>query len=403
MKNFFHEKGTLTVSIGEGYLSAYEVSVLKPGDIVTTAKLAAEGFSVFFNGEFLMTAEVVIIDTFFGLRVTSLVPPKVGAQVPGNSDEAIEMLPFMVRLGQIPISLRELKGVGPGTIIHLDSVFSEEEDGELQVAGIPVAKGKVGVTYENMSLRITKIDGEKNALSGLEVRSSGNLIEKDYDTQYTKDYNFKRPDKFSRNAIERMMAIHDLFVRNLRLKYGVFEDYEIIGDQLTFGEFLAERKEQEYQYLLLQNRPWPREIRGEHEAGMLFAAPPSTYYVEREKAQYPATDEHKEFIRTMVTGEGREMLNGVFLCFSQNESIREMVEHEEKRDFLLASLRGAWKNIVSMNFQLGKKTDNVEDIKVMHDNEMILLLTVRAKKNQEDLMHIIYPYLTLHPYVSILN
>ncbi len=403
MQNVFNTKGTLRLSIGEGYLSAYEVSVLKSGDIVTTAKLAGEGYSVFFNGEFLFTSEVVIIDKFYGLRITSLLPPKSGVEVPGNADEAIEMLPFMVSLGEISTRLADLKGIGPGTIINLDTPYSDEEDAELIVAGIPVARGKVGATYENMSLRITQVYGKQNSVSGMEVRSSGNLLEKDYHTQYTKDYNFKRPDKFSKNAIDRMIAIHDLFVRNLRLKYGLFEDFQVIGDQLTFGEFLANAATQDYHYLLLHNRPWPREIRAEHEAGMLFPAAPSTYYVEPESAQYPVSDEHRELIRSMVVGDGREMLNGVFLCVSRTGTVGQLSEDEEQRSFLLASLRGAWKNIVSMNFQLGKQTDDVEQIKVIHENELVLLLTVRMKDKQKDLMYIIYPYVTLHPYVSILN
>ena len=403
MENVFAEKGKLVVSIGEGYLSAYEVSVLKPGDVIKTAKLAAEGYSVHFNGEFLFTAEVVIINKTFGIRVTSLLPPKIGSDVPGNSDDAIEMLPFMVRLGEIPISLSELKGVGPGTIINLDISYSEEEDADLLIAGIPVARGKVGATYENMSLRITDVYGKESTLSGLEVRSSGNLLEKDYHTQYSKDYNFKRPDKFSRNAIDRMKEIHDLFVRNLRLKYGLFEDYELIGDQMTFGEFLESVKADDYHYLLLQNRPWPREIRGENEAGKLFPAPPSAYYVEPENARYPINEEHREYIRKLAVGVGKEMLNGVFLCVSKKEAVGKTAEDEKKKDFLFASLRGAWKNIVSMNFQLAKQTDDVDEIKLIHANEMILLLTVKMKASQEDLMYIIYPYLTLHPYVSILN
>ena len=36
MDNLFEKKGKLSVSIGEGYLSAYEASMLKAGDIVTT-------------------------------------------------------------------------------------------------------------------------------------------------------------------------------------------------------------------------------------------------------------------------------------------------------------------------------------------------------------------------------
>ena len=61
MEGAFTKKGKLTISIGEGYLSAYEISVLKQGDIVKTTKLAGEGYSIFFNGHFLFTGEVVVI------------------------------------------------------------------------------------------------------------------------------------------------------------------------------------------------------------------------------------------------------------------------------------------------------------------------------------------------------
>ena len=56
MESYFATRGELRMSIGEGYLSAYEVSLLNAGDTVTTAQLAGEGFSVFFNGLFLFTA-----------------------------------------------------------------------------------------------------------------------------------------------------------------------------------------------------------------------------------------------------------------------------------------------------------------------------------------------------------
>ena len=154
MESFLKEKGKLALSIGESHLSAYEVSILKPGDIVNTSRPAGEGFSVYFNGYHLFTGEVVIIDTTFGLRVTTFIPPKSSFDVFTNLDDAVEMLPAMIQLGSIEISLSQLKGVGPGTIINLDTPFSTEEDADLLVAGIPVARGKVGVTYENMNLRI---------------------------------------------------------------------------------------------------------------------------------------------------------------------------------------------------------------------------------------------------------
>ena len=210
MGNVFTKNGNLTPSIGEGYLSAHELSILKPGDTVVMAKFAGEGYSVFSNGSFVFTGEIVILIRTFGVRVTSLLPPKAGAEVPENSDDAVEMLPFMIELGEISITLSQLKGVGPGTIVGLGTPFSEDEDAKLIVAGIPVARGKVGATYENMSLRITQIEESDNDMEELEVRSSGNLLEKDYITQFPKDYNFKRPDELNQPAprIVRFIATH---------------------------------------------------------------------------------------------------------------------------------------------------------------------------------------------------
>ena len=402
MGNVFNKTGSLEVSIGEGYLSAYEVSVLKPGDTVVTEKLAAEGFSVCFNGHFVCTAEMVILDTTFGIRVTSLLPPEDGAGVPRNADDAIEMLPFFVRIGRIKISLADLAGVGPGSIINLDTPYSVDEDAELVVAGIPIAAGKVGATYENMSLRITRIEDGPHEFGGLEVRSSGSLLERDFVTRFTKDYNFKRPDKFSRNAIDRMAQIHDLFIRNLRLKHDLFDEYTLTPDQMNFGELLGEIAGRSFHYLLLQNLPWSREQEGVDTPAEGSRSVPKVDYFEPADARYPASDESRALIHKYIMGEGRGMADGVFVIVTTEDPVSTLAEDEEKRRFLLASLRGAWKNIVGMNFQLSKQTDDVEQIRVINDNEMVLTLTASTKSG-DALIAIVYPYPTLHPLVRILN
>ena len=402
MKNMFTDVGTLSLSIGEGYLSAYEVSILKPGDTVLTEKLAAEGFSVFFNGHFVFSGEVVILDHTFGIRVTSLLPPQGGIEVPGNSDDAVEMLPFQVRLGEIPVRLSDLVGVRAGTIINLDAPYSEEEDATLFVSGFAVARGKVGATYENMSLRITRVDGGPHQLDRLEVRSSGSLLERDFVTKFTKNYNFKRPDKFSRNAIDRMVQIHDLFVRNLRLKHQLFDDYRIEADQMTFGEMFEGIAGKELHFLLLKNMPWPRGGAQEEDAQALAGTAPPAVLVEPENPSRPVSDGSKEFIQKVASGEGRQMMTGVFVCLAADAPVSALAENDDMRAFLLASLRGAWKNIVSVNVQLSTQTDIPEDIKLMNDNEMVLTLSALSKQD-EVLMLLVYPYLTLHPYVRILN
>jgi hypothetical protein len=66
-------------------------------------------------------------------------------------------------------------------------------------------------------------------------------------------------------------------------------------------------------------------------------------------------------------------------------------------------LRGAWKNIAGVNFRLGKQTDEVDEIKVIHDNEMVMAFSIRRKAEKRATMHVVYPYVTLLPYMRILD
>jgi flagellar motor switch/type III secretory pathway protein FliN len=404
MESYFNSKGKLSLSIGEGFLTAYELSVLKPGDIVNSSKLAGEGYSLYYNGHFILTGEVVVLDKLFGVRVTSFLPPKgYAAAAPANPEEAIEKLPFIIRLGEIDVSLSELKGVGPGTIISLDTPYREDEDAELVVAGIPAAAGKVGVVYENMQIRITKVYHGTRGTPELEVRSSGNLFEKDYPVRYLKDYNFKRPDKFSRNAIDKMKGVHDLFIRSLRLKYGIFDDFEVTADQLNLGEFLANFPAKDYRYLLIQNRPWSRILGGRFEKEKIPSMTPTKFLLEPRKASHHLEKNVKDHIKRTVTGERDVFLNGLLLCLAKTDALQSFFQDQERQRFLLSALRGAWKNIADMNFQLTKVSDSMDDLRTIEEAEMILLLSVREKTSEATQMFVLYPNFTLHPYVGVLN
>ena len=143
MQRFFDTKGTLEVSIGEGYLSSFETGILKPGDVVKTSREAGYPCSVFYNGHVLCQGEIVVPDDVFALRVSSLVRAEPFGPVPGNTDDVVEILPTRVSLGSIRLSLNELKDVSQGTCISLGKPFSAQADAELSAAGIPLARGKV--------------------------------------------------------------------------------------------------------------------------------------------------------------------------------------------------------------------------------------------------------------------
>ncbi len=74
MSDFFHKRGTLTVVIGQGWLSSFEIGSLKVGDVVRTGQLAGRPALIRYNGCEMGPCEVVIIGDLFGVRVTGTEP-----------------------------------------------------------------------------------------------------------------------------------------------------------------------------------------------------------------------------------------------------------------------------------------------------------------------------------------
>ena len=68
-------------------------------------------------------------------------------------------VPVQVVLGETDVAVRDLLGIGEGTIIELRSLAGEPV--LLYAAGEPIAKGEVVVIDENFGIRVTEILGEE--------------------------------------------------------------------------------------------------------------------------------------------------------------------------------------------------------------------------------------------------
>ena len=218
MEDLFTTKGTLSVSIGEGFLSSFEASTLKKGDIVRTTRLPGMPSMLHFNGVPLCPCEIAVLGGVFAVRITERarrdLSPEPGF---GTRDDLVEILPSMVRLGSIRMSLEELKAAGPGTFISLGKPYCTDVDAELLVAGIPAATGKVIAFLGSggcMGIQVDRVSG--TSFKEGTIRSSGYLHEPQSLSEKWVPYDFTRPDWFTVNCMARMDAIHALFLRNLK-------------------------------------------------------------------------------------------------------------------------------------------------------------------------------------------
>jgi flagellar motor switch/type III secretory pathway protein FliN len=405
MNDLFRTKGTLMVSIGEGYLSSFEVSTLKKGDIVRTTKIAGYPSTILYNGTPLCPCEVVITGDLFGMRVTEPHWQEPVVPAPRIRDDLIEILPTVVSLGTIRISLAELKTAGPGTIISLGKPFSAETDVELYVAGIPVARGKTVCLGEEMGMRVTETSPAGFAENN--IRSSGYLLDPDSTAIKVKDYDFKRPDKFSKAQIDRMRDIHTLFFRNLGARLPQIspllanQSLPPFVDQCTYGELVDELATAgKYRSIMLENAAQHGAV--ESAGAASYPSEHATALLEEEGTAHPVEAGSRAYIEKLHSELGFPTRMPIIFSYEDRKELNALLEGAGFRDALLACLRGGWKSLVDMRLTGVPVDDPRAQAGAIPRNEMIIVISVSGKQRAKGML-LVYPYLTLEPYLGILG
>ncbi len=407
MNDVFATKGILTVSIGEGFLSSFEASTLKRGDVVRTTKLAGHPSTVLFNGTPLCSCEVVILTDIFGVRILDADPEERPAPGPGTRDDLVEILPTTVSLGAISLSLAELKEAGPGALISLGRKFSVEQDAELFLAGIPIARGKVVVIEEEMGIRVT--EATTTAFRESNVRASGFVIESGAAALRIKDYDFRRPDKFSKAQIDRMREIHTLFLRNVKARLPEFAEVLAepgappVVDQCTYGEILELlRTHGTPASIIAENLPLSR-MAAAFRSSRMPAAPSSIALLEEATPAHRVNPEVRVYIEKLRREHGFPTRSPVFIFYDDVPTLRKTLTGAEGQEALLAALRGGWKNFVDLHLRPVDAEDAIAQPGAIPENEMVIVITLGRDGTGKSPLTIVYPYLTLEPYIGILG
>jgi flagellar motor switch protein FliM len=411
MGNFFEHKGKLTVSLGNGYLSAYEVNNLKVGDVVRIDRTAGEDYYAYFNDSFLCFGELMIMDDIFGLF------PKINSNgnqkqegFKGMVDDVVEILPTEIRFAQIDISLRELFGVNEGPIISLGKRYGKSGMAELLVAGTPVAKGDVVIIGESFGIEITETyyhDREE-----IEVRSSEYLVDKDTLSYPVKKYDFKRPDKFSKDQMISILKIHNLFLKNLKLIAPSMKGLQVITiDQLTYKEALG-YVNPDYSVVIVGDvvRGKPFALTDKKQSYIIDDSdPPVREYsknrliIETEGLDSYLPAETYEKLKKFKRGRGNPLGN-IIIFYNQKYSLSKAFKTDDSiHEFVLSPLRSSWKTITNTRLKILEKNENINSVNPVHPMEMCLLVEIGGDKIPEDKLYIVYPYIYLAPILKLLS
>jgi flagellar motor switch protein FliM len=405
MNDFFNQKGTVRIILGKGYISLYEASNLKEDDVIKVSSYAGKHALLYFNNEFLCAGEILVISDYFGFKVSSFESEPV-ENSSGIKDHVVEILPTEIQLDSIQLSLNELRGITVDSIIGLEKKYERDKNVELIAAGIPLAAGKLVCIRENFGIRITEIYNKNKEKVGM--GTSGFKIDENSIEFPVKDYDFRRPDKFTWETFVRIKEIHKLFIENLKLSIPNIKNIKILqSDQMTFDEIFDHIKGKEFSYIVIETDiMWvyfDTFVNLRNNEQRIHNNPDLKYLLFKENSVNPASKDKEldnnlknMFLKILYS---RKML----IVYHQSSPFSKIKDETSINEMILSPLRNSWKSITGINFKLNKKTSEFNEIKIVSPKDMILMLDIGEENNPESRFTIIYPYITLEPIKHLLS
>lgn len=194
-----------------------------------------------------------------------------------------------------------------------------------------------------------------------------------------KPYDFKRPDKFSKDQIRTLQMIHETFARfvttSLSAQLRALVHVHVASvDQLTYEEFVKSLPNPST-LAIVEMQPL--------EGSSVFEIDPSIVFT---------------IIDRILGGKG----------YSTNLS-RELTDieisvMERIVQKILASLRESWANVVDLKPKLDKIEANPQFVQVVPPNDMVVLVTLETKVSEvEGMINLCIPYIVLEPIVNKLS
>lgn len=205
-----------------------------------------------------------------------------------------------------------------------------------------------------------------------------NQMRQDERERPVKIYDFKRPNKFSKEQTRTLQMLHDTFARllsnNLSGKLRALAKIEVVSvDQLTFDEYIRSISNPSIVSLFSLS---PLEGTAVFEINPMIAFP---------------------LIDRLLGGPGKM------------GQIRELTDIEEglMRGILVDAynyLREAWSAIISLNPKLEKIESNPQFVQIVSPSSMVVLISFEATIGENNgVLTLCLPYLTLEPVLHKLS
>ena len=223
----------------------------------------------------------------------------------------------------------------------------------------------------------SEIDKLLSALSDGTV--SAEEVKAEDDQKKVKVYDFKRPDKFSKDQIRTLYMLHESFARMLNTYLSThlrtMVSVEVASvEQLTYQEFV-------------QSLANPSVI-------SILAVPPLKGNIIMEVN----TEIAFAFIDRVFGGEGKGGIKTRVLTEIEETVMRRFV------DTAMEEFKEAWHNVIEFEPKFEASESNPQFTQIVPPSDMVVIVTIQMKIGDVDgMMNICIPYLVLEPIMSKLT
>ena len=217
----------------------------------------------------------------------------------------------------------------------------------------------------------------------LQAISSGDTETDDFkpvsDTRKIKIYDFKRPDKFSKEQIRTVSIMHETFARltttslSAQLRSLVHVHVASV-DQLTYEEFI-------------RSIPTPTTLAVINmdplKGNAVLEIDPAITFSMIDRL-FGGTGQGAKVSRDLTDIE-QSVMEGIIVR-------------------ILANMREAWTQVIDLRPRLGQIETNPRFAQIVPPSEMVVLVTLETKVGEEEgMMNFCIPYLTIEPIISKLS
>ena len=217
----------------------------------------------------------------------------------------------------------------------------------------------------------------------LQAISSGDTEDADFmpvnDTRKIKIYDFKRPDKFSKEQIRTVSIMHETFARltttslSAQLRSLVHVHVASV-DQLTYEEFI-------------RSIPTPTTLAVINmdplKGNAVLEIDPAITFSMIDRL-FGGTGQGAKVSRDLTDIE-QSVMEGIIVR-------------------ILANMREAWTQVIDLRPRLGQIETNPQFAQIVPPSEMVVLVTLETKVGEEEgMMNFCIPYLTIEPIISKLS